>query len=173
MNTARQTWLLTGLGAAAVLAAALSLFWMNAGRDAADDAAQRLAGAHGDLNLIAKARRSPGRSVAPALDTSALTAQAREAAKAVGLPNPPGGLEPFTPARIGDSDYSETLVSMRLDAATLRQVVQFLLRLSEADPSARVRQIDLSPSEDRTNPEAWTADIGMAHLTYTPRRNAP
>jgi len=112
-----------------------------------------------------------------------LNRRLRDAAVAAGVPDELVSIEPGPPHRVGITDYNETIIALRLNVVTLRQLTVFLYSLSAKDPNMRSKLISLSlpgganqfgpvPSTApaTTGPsETWTADISLAYLSLAPR----
>lgn len=169
-SPSRLTLLLCLLLLTSTLIAALSCLNLNTQKEAADRAHANLVIASRDLDEIHRWKSSPARVSAVSMDTALLTANLRKAANAAGLADAPG-IEPYNPARIGNSDYTQTLVSFRFEPLSLRQLTHFLVELARIDPSARAKTIELSPPEtpDAQN-DHWIADVAIAYLQYSPQK---
>lgn len=151
-------------------------------RDDAEVAASSLSAVRRDLADIDRLRRAGARPDASALDAVELARELREAATAAGLPKEPDS-EPFNPLRVGTTDYSETPVGLGFNPMTLKQLVSFLHHLNSADPTSRVRRIELRaptpglrgvaiPTDVRPE-DLWAADVEVGFITHTPASGNP
>jgi hypothetical protein len=109
----------------------------------------------------------------------------RRAATVAGIPDEVVSIEPGVPRRVGETDFNETLVSLRLNTVTLRQLVTFLHELSSRDPAVRTRILELAAPAEPVGPSAaaadgafekeasvdenWSADVTLAYLSFLPR----
>jgi hypothetical protein len=156
----------------AVAAALYAYFHFDAARDAAAHSAADLSTCR---VLLADLSQQRAGDATPAEDEPELNRALRSAATVAGVGDRLVSIEPGQPTSLRDSDFSETPVYLRLRAATLRQLVTFLLNLSGSTSGMRPKSIELSPpavpasevigSEE----ERWTADVTLALLSYTPR----
>jgi hypothetical protein len=82
-------------------------------------------------------------------------------------------IEPGTPNRVKDADYTETKVFVRFGGVSLQELSTFLRELSAADSAVRTTSIELSTPEStgaaKRPGEMWTCDLTLAYLTFAPR----
>jgi hypothetical protein len=157
-------------------AAVFLIFAMLRLAGARDDAA----GSTGDLvicraDLADLARWRARRTTAAPLSAAdpELNRRLSAASVAAGIPGELASIEPGQPNRVHDSDYTETPVYVRLEAVTLRQLVNFLSALTASDAAVRPKSIELAtpaaPPANASVGELWTTDLTLAYLTYAPR----
>ncbi len=123
----------------------------------------------------------PGIVVRPGVDDPELNRRLRAAATIAGVPNELVSIDPGPARQVRDTDYDETVVYLRLDNVTLRELVTFLHQLSEKDKALRTKMLQLAPPTQTgiVRPtvalagELWTADVTLAYLSYSPHRAKP
>jgi hypothetical protein len=93
------------------------------------------------------------------------------AALAAGISTELASIEPGSPVRVKDADYTQTPVFVRFGAVSLRELAIFLKDLSAADAAVKPKSIELQPPESPAQRpgEMWTCDLALAYLTYAPR----
>jgi hypothetical protein len=166
----RTTQLLSVLLIVAAVAAVISLVQLREARGDALDRLEDLRLVRADLADLAHARIGGGISPSAGSSDPALTRRLRSAATAAGVADQLSSIEPGQPSRLPDTDYMETPVFVRLDAATLQSLVTMLSDLSADERAIAVRSIELSPpASPKPSEETWTADLTFAYVTYSPR----
>jgi hypothetical protein len=175
----QRTKLLALVALAAAVLAAFAYGWQDNRRVAAEGAQRDLAITAQDLADLARWNAGAGTDATLTADDPELNRRLRTAAVAAGVPDQLSSIDPGQPRQIPQSDYSETLVFLRLNSVTLRQLVTFLHGLSAADSSVRTKSLELAPPAAGVQPVAggetgapddqWTADVTLAYLTYSPR----
>jgi hypothetical protein len=143
---------------------------LTSARDHAAAARSDLEICRGYLTELAQAGSSP-RAVSSS-DPAELNRRIHSAAQASGVAEKLTNVEPYAAARVESSDYQEMQVALRLESLTMRDLITFLHQLTSSDAASRVKVIELeSPgqSEPGQSAEAWTADVTMAYLIYSPR----
>lgn len=156
----------------------IALQRMDKARNDAAAARRSLVRASQAMEEIAQLQRA---GTSTSLDAPELTAQLRAAALAAGLRDAPDH-DSASPARLGTTDYAQTLVFLHFGPVTLRQLTTFLHHLGAADPSSRVQQIELSAPDIASAAGAgragqaaqerdlWESSVVVAYLTYSPAR---
>jgi len=155
-------------------------------RDHADMRQNDLAVCLKDLSEIAS-NSGQGIVVRAGVDDPELNRRLRSAATIAGVPNELVSIDPGPARQVRDTDYDETVVYLRLDNVTLRQLVTFLHQLSSRDKALRTKSLQLAPpaptgiarpqvATTGAKPESgepWTADVTLAYLSYSPHGNKP
>ena len=143
-------------------------------REAAFDARRNLEVSRAELADLEKWRA--GRTTGAPLTGKdpELNSRLSAAAVAAGISGELASIEPGTPARVKDADYTETKVFVRFGGVTLAELSTFLRELSAADSAVRTTSIELStpevPATVAKRPgEMWTCDLTLAYLTFAPR----
>ena len=175
MTARRRTLLLILLLIATAVACPMTWSMMDTRREAAALSQDDLATCQrewAEMNLKSGADPNSTTEADPPINR-----ELRSAAIAAQVPEQLASIDPGTAARVADSDYLQTPVFVRLNAVTLRQLVEFLHELSATDSSLRSTEIELSPAltaaPNRSTPgEAWTADLTISHLAYAPQSKA-
>lgn len=193
--SARRTWLLAALAALSAACAALALPGMSRRRDASLAAAydlttcraqiaemrawraNRVTGADGESSLAAARGVSDGQGASDAsANLGDLHAQLRSAASATGVAEKLSSVEPGQPSRLPDTDLVETPVFLRFESLTMRQLWEFLARLTGQGASTRAKEIELSAPaaglESGSAGETWTADVTITNIRLSPRTAA-
>jgi hypothetical protein len=78
-------------------------------------------------------------------------------------------IEPGTPIRVRDFDYTQTPVYLQLNSVTLHQLVTFLDSLTSADAAVQAKTIELNPAPSNESDERWTSAVALEYQTYAPR----
>ena len=168
----RRTHLLIALLVATALASGAAWSWQEKRRQAAEGSFRDLAVCQADIADLARWNAGPTSDAPLTADNPELNRRLHEAAIQAGMPEELASIDPGQPRQIRDTEYSETLVFLRLSSVTLRQLVTFLHWLSAHDPGVRTKSIELgSTGSAPTEPanETWTADVSLAYLSYSPR----
>jgi len=180
------TKLLILLVLAAGAASALAYSHLQTARDHALLREHDLAICTADLSSIASAS-GQGIVVRPGVDDPELNRRLRSAATIAGVGNELVSIDPGPARQVRDTDYDETVVYLRLDNVTLRQLVTFLHQLSSRDKALRTKSLQLAPPAPtgiaraplpattlkQESGELWTADVTLAYLSYSPHGNKP
>src|SRR5439155_13088281 len=122
----------------------------------------------GYLAELARAGAAPSRT-ASSSDPAELSRRLHEAAAATGVAEKLTTIDPFSPARVENSDYQEMQVALKLESLSMRELVTFLHQLTSTDSASRVKVIELEAPQGEQSGETWTADVTMAYLIYSPR----
>jgi hypothetical protein len=166
-TTRTRTSLLVVLLITSAITATLSYLHLSAARERATASWDDLTSCKQQLlDLRADAGSSVGVASERAGSDTAINQLIRESAMASNTNDKLAGIEPGQPARIEGTDYQETPVFLRMDAMPLKSLVTFLYESSSRDPRARCRSIELSAAD---SPDAWSADVTMGYLSYSPR----
>lgn len=168
----RRTPLLIALVVAAGLAAAVAFSWLQKQRSAAEAAGRDLARCRADLADLARWNAAGSGDVPLTADSPELNRRLHDAAAEAGVPDELASIDPGQPRPVRDTDYAETLVFLRLNSVTLRQLVTFLHNLSAHDAGVRTRSIELGAPAGQGpdgGGDAWAADVTLAYLSYAPR----
>ena len=170
----QTTVLLALLLVCGVLLAGFCAVRLSRAREAAGDAQRDLMVSRAELADLEKWRA--GRTTGAPLTGKDLELNSRLSAAAVaaGISGELASIEPGTPARVKDADYTETKVFVRFGGVTLQELSTFLKELSVADSAVRTTSIELStpevPASVAKRPgEMWTCDLTLAYLTFAPR----
>jgi len=123
----------------------------------------------------------PGIVVRAGVEDPELNRRLRAAATIAGVPNELVSIDPGPARQVRDTDYDETVVFLRLDNVTLRQLVTFLHQLSDKDKALRTKMLQLAPSAQTgivrpivaPGGELWTADVTLAYLSFSPHKAKP
>jgi len=180
------TKLLLLLVLAAGAASALAYSRLATARDRAALREHDLAICTTDLSAIASAS-GQGIVVRPGVDDPELNRRLRAAATIAGVRNELASIDPGPARQVRDTDYDETVVYLRLDNVTLRQLVTFLHQLSSRDKALRTKSLQLAPpaptgiartqgattSLKQESGELWSADVTLAFLSYSPHGTKP
>jgi hypothetical protein len=165
----RRTKLLTALLVAAILAAIFGYSWEGKRHDAAAASVEDLTTCRARIADLAKWNVGPGNDAPLTEDNAELNRRLHTAAADAGVPDALASIDPGQPHPLKDTEYNETLVFLRLNGVTLRQLVEFLHGLSAHDASIRTKSIELGVPSGQS-PDApgdtWTADVSLAFLTY-------
>jgi len=173
---AQTTALLVALLVVAAVLAIYAFVRLQSAREAALAAAGDLTACQADLADLSRWRgvRTTGAPVS-AQDPE-LNRRLGAAAVAAGISGELASIEPGQPARVKDTDYTETPVFLRFGAVTLRELAGFLRELSAGDAAVKAKTIELSvPAPDAAAAagnrpgELWTSDVALGYLTYAPR----
>jgi hypothetical protein len=170
-----RTKLLLALLVAASLAAGLGYSWQDKQRSAAALAAQDLAVCRANIVDLVRWNSGSASGPAPAASSPDLTVRLHIAATEAGMPDQIASIDHGQQRQLQDTDYAETLVLLRLNAVTIRQLVTFLHQLSEHDASVRAKSVGLGlPTGQGADSagDTWAADVTLACLTYAPRTRA-
>ena len=165
MKNVRTSLLIALLLAAAITASIAGAHLQNA-RQRAQFASQDLAVCRQYLADLRAAHSQPSDNTARSTDTGDINQLLRDAASQASASSTLTSIEPGQPARIEGTDYDETPIFLRLEASPMIQLVTFLHTASARDPRARCRSIELSAADGA---DAWSADVTLAFLTYSPR----
>ena len=169
----QTTTLLALLLVCGVLLAAFGALRLSRAREAAVDAQRDLVRCRSELADLEKWRA--GRTTGAPLTGKdpELNSRLSSAAVAAGISGELASIEPGTPARVRDADYTETKVFVRFGQVTLPELSTFLKDLSAADSAVRTTSIELStpeaPGPAKRPGEMWTCDLTLAYLTFAPR----
>lgn len=171
---ARLTALLAALLLVSMVAAGWSFARLQSARDGAVAAGRDLVECRADLADLAKWRAVRSTAAPLSAQDPELNRRLSAAAVAAGVSGELASIEPGQPARVKDSDYTDTPVFLRFGAVTLKELAGFLTDLSAGDAAVRARSIELSvPAADVTTGgragERWTCDVALGYLTYAPR----
>jgi len=170
---AQTTALLIALLVVGAAASLWAFVRLQGAREAATAASRDLVECRADLADLAKWQG--GRTTIAPLDAKdpELNRRLSAAAVAAGISGELASIEPGQPARVKDTDYTETPVFLRFGAVTLRELAGFLSDLSAGDAAVRTKTIELSvPAPDAAGHrpgELWTSDVALGYLTYAPR----
>jgi len=178
-SAAQVTLLLSLLIVAAVGGVPVAYFWLQSAAKAATAARLDLVSCQHDLTEMADPTNVDGAVAADPADPE-FNRRLRSAATVAGIPDEVVSIEPGVPRRIGETDFDQTLVSLRLNTVTLRQLITFLHQLSTRDPAVRAKILELSPPaepagsataavEGLSADENWSADVTLAYLSFVPR----
>ena len=177
--TARTTKLLAMLVAVSLAAAVVACVHLRDVRASAAGQAEDLRRVEQMLSEIAAHGGGGAGGAATASagsNDSALGRRLHAAAVAAAVVDRMTSVEPGQPARVRDSDFVETPLYVRLDGVSLRDTVSMLTSLCAANPNVGVKSIELSPPATSAIPstqpsgEAWTADLTIVGMTYSPKR---
>jgi type II secretory pathway pseudopilin PulG len=161
-----RTSLLVALLIVAAVAALLGASQLQSAKARAQTAAQDLAVCRTYLTDLRAARSQPSDVTALSTNGSGINQLLRDAAQQASASSSLTSIEPGQPARIEGTDCDETPVFLRLEGTPMKQLVTFLHTASARDPRARCRSIELSAVD---GPDAWTADVTLGYLSYSPR----
>jgi len=75
---------------------------------------------------------------------------------------------PETPRRIGETAYKEVPTQLVVREMNLRQLVAFLLAMTNEQSTTAVRSLRLFAPRDSENGAQWTAEITLSYLVYEP-----
>ena len=174
----RRTQLLALLLILGLVACALAYGRMDKRRADAATAAADLAACRRDLAALSAAGFSPARAAPLAGGDGGngesadpeLHRRIRQAATVAGVPDRLVGIEPGEPRQLPNSDYAETLVFLRLEALTLRQLLTFLHHLALADEAGgfRTSQVELALPGDGSPGGGDREAIGATAADATP-----
>ena len=167
----KRTKFLVVLLIAAGLAAIFGFSWEDKRREAAAASVQDLATCRQKIADLVKWDVGPSSDAPLTADNPELNRRLHTAAVDAGVPDALASIDPGQPHQLKDTDYDETLVFLRLNGVTLRQLVTFLHQLSARDASIRTKSVELGipagQSPDSSG-DTWTADVTLAFLTYAP-----
>jgi hypothetical protein len=143
-------------------------------RESAAHARGDLRTCRADLSDLEKWRSGRTTGVPLTAQDPELNRRLSAAAVAARISGELSSIEPGTPARVKDADYTETKVFVRLGAVTLPELVKFLQDLSAADSAVKTKSIELQTPDVPASPpqragEMWTCDLTLAYLAYAPR----
>lgn len=170
----KRTKLLTALVIAAGLAAIFGCSWEDKRHDTAAASVQDLVICQQKIADLVKWDVGPSSDAPLTAENPELNRRLHSAATEAGVPDALASIDPGQAHQLKDTDFSETLVFVRLNAVTLRQLVTFLHELSFHDASVRTKSVELGmpPGQAPDAGDAWTADVTLAFLTYAPRARA-
>jgi hypothetical protein len=164
-----RTNLLAMLVALAAICAAIGIARLGNARAGAIAAREDLIQCRADLAALTSA--GGAKSVATSTpNESQLDRLLNESANEAGTKL--ASVEPGPADRTSAGNFVETSVFLRLDQLTLRQLVTFLQTLSQRDPAARAKLIELSAPQGPENaaPDAWAADLTIGYRSAAPAR---
>jgi hypothetical protein len=168
MNVSRSN-LLALLVIVSAACAAMMFARMQTLRAGAIEAQQDLRDCRADLTRLAQV--APVAARGPLPSEADLERLLNDAAQASGtrLASIEGGSRPSDEesSQAATEKTVEASVFVRLDTLTLRQLVAFLGALSERDPAARAKVIELSIPQGSENPppDAWAADVTIGYTS--------
>jgi hypothetical protein len=170
----KRTKLLIALVIAAGLAASFGYSWEGKRHDAAAASLQDLVVCQQKIADLVKWDVGPSSDAPLTADNPELIRRLRTAATEAGVPDALASIDPGQPHQLKDTDYSETLVFVRLNGVTVRQLVTFLHELSARDASVRAKSVELGmpPGQAPDAGDTWTGDVTLAFLSYAPRARA-
>jgi hypothetical protein len=171
----QRTKLLIALLVAASLAAGMSYSWQDKQRSAAALAAHDLGACRANIADLVRWNSVSASGSTPAASSPDLTIRLHTAATEAGMPDQIASIDHGQQRQLPDMDYAETLVLLRLNAVTIRQLVTFLHQLSEHDASVRAKSVGLGlPAGQGADSvgDTWAADVTLSCLTYAPRTRA-
>ena len=169
------TKLLAVLVIAAGLAAVFAFSWEDRRHEAAAASVEDLAICRQKIADLVKWDVGPGSDAPLTADNPELNRRVHAAAVDAGVPDSLASIDPGQPHQLKETDYSETLVFLRLNEVTLRQLITFLHQLSAHDASIRTKSVELGipPGQPaNSSGDTWTADVTLAFLTYAPPAKA-
>lgn len=180
MKSNRSTQLLLLLLVLSMACAGVGMSRLSSARDAALARTGELQSVRADLADLARSHAGPMSSAPANSEDPELNRRLRAAAAAAGIAEQLSSIEPGQPTRDRNADYLETPVFVRLNAATLRETVMMLSRLTASDRAMQIKAIELAPpppaqDSSATNApttapaERWTADLTVSYLIYSPR----
>jgi hypothetical protein len=100
---------------------------------------------------------------------SELNRRLNASAVSAGISKDLASIEPATPMRVHDTDYTQTAVYLQLNAVSMKQLVTFLDTLSAADAAVQAKTIELTPAPSTDAAERWSSAVALEYLTYAPR----
>lgn len=106
------------------------------------------------------------------LETIEIHQRIEAAAEAAGLQSTAlDRIHPEGPRRVGDSNYLEAPVRLRITRVEMRQIITLLHRLADDGSGLLVRQVRLSAPRGEEPANVWNVEITLAYLLYQPPRN--
>jgi type II secretory pathway pseudopilin PulG len=167
----RKTKLLIALIIAAGLAALIGYSWENRQHEAAAASVDDLAVCRQKITELAQWGIGSGSNAPLTADDSELNRRLHAAAADAGMTDALASIDPGQPHPLMDTEYDETLIFLRANGVTIRQLVEFLHKLSLQDASLRTKSIELGipTGQPAGSPgDTWTADVTLSVLTYAP-----
>jgi hypothetical protein len=167
----RITLLLSLLLLASTIVAGYAGLRLNQSHEAALLAQRDMRASQGKLADLAVWRAGRTTGVPLNAQDPELNRRLSAAAQAAGISTELASIEPGSPARVKDADYTTTPVFVRFGAVTLHELATFLNDLSATDAAVKPKSIELQPPETPSQRpgEMWTCDVALAYLTYAPR----
>jgi hypothetical protein len=167
----RITILLGVILIAATVGAGYGIVGLLNSREAASAAQSDLKACQADLADLAMWRAGRTTGAPTTAQDPELNRRLSAAALAAGIPNELASIEPATPVRVNNTDYTRTRVFVRLNAVTLRELSAFLKDLAASDAAVKTESIELqAPEQPAQRPgELWTSDLTLGYLTYASR----
>lgn len=170
MTTSKRTILLVLLLAAAAVGTVAAWSRLDASRSRATAGREGLAACRVKLAAIDARSAVTGGGTA---DEVTIDRRLGKAAAAASLDQQLASTDFGSPARAGDSAFTQTPVYLRLNAVTMAQLVGFLIDLSAGDNAVRTTDIDLTPPlvapPAHSAGDHWTADVTLAYLAFSPK----
>jgi hypothetical protein len=171
MPNPKRTILLVLLLAAAAAGAGAAWSRLDSGRSRADASRDDLSACRAKFAAIDSISAMTGAATA---DEATIDRRLARAAAAALSDQQLASTDVISSARAGDSNFTQTIVSLRLDAVTLKQLVGFLTELSAGDNAVRTTDIDLTPPQTARPAGAeagdrWTADVTLVYLAFSPK----
>lgn len=82
-------------------------------------------------------------------------------------------IEPQHERRVADTDYKEQPTTVRIEGATLTQLVTFLCQLRLDDPDLQVSALDLTAprheAAEKDKLEPWNANLTLTYWRFAPK----
>lgn len=176
-GTAKREWLCMLLAAALVAALVLAALELSSSRASALAAVENLAECQELAGEIAKLRTRPSQITLQAQSGTELARQIEAAAQGAQIPsNSLVRIDPQTARRVGDSPYKEQATNLELRGVTLKQLTQFLQKLSDNE-GLRARSLQLiGPRQETAAPtdaETWLVEVTLTSMIFAPKNTSP
>jgi type II secretory pathway pseudopilin PulG len=165
---ARTTKLLIVLLIVAIPTLAAATTYCLSQRDAAISSAQDLRAIRQQLRDLMLAGSAPTSASTGEASIADLSGRISNAANESQVSSQLAGIDPGRSSHLENSDYNETLVVVRFQPLSLKQLAQFLDALHSDDPRARPRTIELATPAEPTSAEAWSCNLTLSYLSYAP-----
>lgn len=121
---------------------------------------------------IKRLGKSPQKASLEARSSTQLTKLVEESARSAQLsPQSVVAIDPQPARRMGETGYREQLTHVELREMTLRQLVTFLLALSDEGSGIEVASLRLrAPRDEKTveNNETWAAEVTLTQVVFAP-----
>lgn len=171
--TINRTASLCILGAALLIFINLIAFQLyRSQRQAAMQAADELIVCRKLIADIQAMQQKPSLTAANPLQTSELTRRIEQAGQAAGFLTGPNGnlvrIWPEPARQVAQSPFQQRPTRIVLRQVSLKQVIQFMHRLTENDPTLRWQNIRLSAPRGEETGDRWSVEATLVYDVFVP-----
>lgn len=174
MMSKKHSFVLAGAAAVCVLVLIGAGRYCLGARAAAADEARNLVECRRLIGQITALRDQPEIAEAEELEPTALTHQIEAARAAADIPaDALIRILPQPSRAVGDSGYSQVATEVLINDVTLRQLVHFLIEVTQGEGQLSVTRLRLSGDRGSVVGEIWDSEVTLTYLVYDSARVAP